>query len=229
MENNNNNNNEFVTVATKISRESAEILKAICKEKHLTLYDLMQMCCDTLIRYMDDRHQLTPAMETMIHCFESLNGWGKSFNLCDTDTKPEVGEATYFFTDAETYHHGVRAVHVYKPFMGEPVCTYNIQEIFERMFCLLLPQIYRRLRLAGVELDTNSVLETVEVLLQGQSDYEEDRVLGEIFSRAAQDDKGRDAVPSMKYKQHKSKSAYSKTFHPDVTLFDNTDINQKKE
>ena len=50
---------KFVVLATKVSRTAAEQLARIAKKKGMTIYELIQMVCDTLIRYMDDRHNLS--------------------------------------------------------------------------------------------------------------------------------------------------------------------------
>ena len=77
----------YVTVATKMRREAAEQLARIAKKKGMTIYELIQMVCDTLIRYMDDRHNLTEEMERAMSIFEHMAGWadacsGKSNNSC---------------------------------------------------------------------------------------------------------------------------------------------------
>lgn len=51
----------YITLATKVSRTAAEQLARIAKKKGMTIYELIQMVCDTLIRYMDDRHNQRPS------------------------------------------------------------------------------------------------------------------------------------------------------------------------
>ena len=53
------NQDKHVVVATKLSRPAAERLAKIAKHKGMTIYELIQMVCDTLIRYMDDRYNLS--------------------------------------------------------------------------------------------------------------------------------------------------------------------------
>ena len=61
---------EYVVLATKVSRITAEHLARIAKKKGMTIYELIQMVCDTLRRYMDDRHNLSEEMERAMSIFE---------------------------------------------------------------------------------------------------------------------------------------------------------------
>jgi predicted DNA-binding ribbon-helix-helix protein len=73
----------YQTVATKISNMAYERLNKIARKKGLTIYELIQMVCDTLIRYMDDRHNLSEEMERAMSIFEHLTGWADALNLAD--------------------------------------------------------------------------------------------------------------------------------------------------
>ena len=41
-------------INTKVTESAKKRLEAICKQYDFTLYDMLQMLCDCLIRYMDD-------------------------------------------------------------------------------------------------------------------------------------------------------------------------------
>lgn len=173
-------NKNYKNISTKVEEESWELFNRLCEMKGMTPYELVQMVIDTLVRYMDDRHQLSVEMETLINTFENLQGWKQSFNLCDPTAEPQISEATYYLTDTNG-QCGARAVMVSYPFMGQPISTYNVQTIAERMFCIVFPDLYRRLRHVGVTLDTNSVIETVERLVQDSIMKDDERTLATMF------------------------------------------------
>lgn len=58
-------------VATKLSTASADQLNRIAKSKGLTIYQLLQMVADTLIRYCDDQHNLSAEIEQAVSIFEA--------------------------------------------------------------------------------------------------------------------------------------------------------------
>ena len=96
-ENQNQYDERFVTLATKVSRLAAEQLARIAKHKDMTIYELIQMVCDTLIRYMDDRHNLSEEMERAMSIFEHMVGWADALNLADPTVQKEVSQAVYIF------------------------------------------------------------------------------------------------------------------------------------
>ena len=153
----------YKVVATKISSSCYERLNKIARKKGMSVYNLIQMVCDTLVRYMDDRHNLSPAMEQAMSIFEHMDGWKGAFNLADHSTAGMVAEATYFIGDERK--HGKRAVHVEKPFMGTWTQTVNIQQIVERTMELVLPERYRRLRMLAVDMDCMSILELLDKMI----------------------------------------------------------------
>ena len=181
MENNENENftqqtnDRYVTVATKMSRRAAERLARIARKKDMTIYELIQMVCDTLIRYMDDRHNLSAEMERVMSIFEHLDGWANAFNLADPTVNREVAQAVYILGDAgepdqpdKKRKYGFRAVMVSKPFCGCWDETNNVMTIFERIFNICLPELYMKLFRAKVVLECNSITEVINLLCDAE-------------------------------------------------------------
>lgn len=189
----------YQTVATKISNLAYERLNKIARKKGLSVYDLIQMVCDTLIRYMDDRHNLTPEMERAMSIFEHMIGWQGAFNLADPTVAPEVCEATYYLTaDGK---NGVRAVHVEKPFFGQWIETDNIQQILECTIELLMPQRYLRLCALQKELDCTSLLDLFDYLIDYHTHEQDVAALRHEFEDADRNEYGKKST-STAYKRH---------------------------
>lgn len=196
-------NNKYQVLGTKVSPESWHRLNALAKKKNMTIYELIQMVCDTLLRYMDDRHNLTPEMEKAMAVFEHMEGWSGAFNLADPAVQREVGEATYFLQDKEGKKHGVRAVHVTKPYFGERTETYNLQEIIEQTICMLTPERYMRLRRLAVEKDCESILELFDVLIDYHSDDSDTSEYRKQFEDCNRHEYGKPVEYGQRTKQHK--------------------------
>ena len=159
------NQDKHVVVATKLSRPAAEQLARIAKKKGMTIYELIQMVCDTLIRYMDDRHNLSEEMERAMSIFEHLTGWADALNLADPTVQKEVAQAVYIFQSApETPRKGFRAKMVSKPFMGIWEETSNVMDIFERIFNICMPELYMKLFRARIILGCERVSEVINLL-----------------------------------------------------------------
>ena len=179
----------MVPVGTKVSPEAYARLQSIAKERGMTVYDMLQMFCDVMIRYMDDRHNLSEHMNQMIVIFDGINSWDKSNTLLNLERTAKILEAFYVIggiksgTKSVTLE-GRRVMHVeggQNELFHDRTCTFNIQEIMEKFICILVPEVYKHLRRIGTELHTNSVLETMLKLAEWHSDNETAAELRRIF------------------------------------------------
>lgn len=158
---------KYKVINTKISPEAYDKIYRLARKVGMKPYEMLQMCVDTLVRYMDDRHNLSPEMERMMLVFEDTVGWSQALNLADPAAKATIAEATYYLTAKGKA--GARAVHVQRPFFGDWHETENIQLVLERTLELIAPELYRRLRSLCVVYETQSVLELLHHLVDAQT------------------------------------------------------------
>lgn len=197
-----NNDKNTVVINTKIQKVYLELLNRLCRMKGITPYQLLQNCVETLIKYMVKDHNLTPDIEQAMDIFEHCEGWKDAFNLCDPSTNPEVVFAAYFLQDTEG-KKGLRSVLVEKPYFGVWTQTENVNEIFERTFCTLLPGLYKRIRKTGSEMQTNTVIETITKLISMYGDDADAAIYREMFEDANRSEYGRKPVDSPYKRKHK--------------------------
>lgn len=217
------NNERFRVVATKVNAWVKAQLAKLCKKKGLTEYEMLQMMCDCLVRYMDDRHNLSPELEQAISIFEHMEGWKGQFNIADPTAQHEVCEAVYIMADKAGKRHGFRAMMVRKPYMGAPDATYNIVSIFERMTEVLLPEIYRKLRMLAVDMDCNSIVDLLHRMIDAQ-DIER---LNEEFRREFEDaNRAENGKPYVYGARTKRKKTYSPDTMPgqQTIMFSPSDV-----
>lgn len=193
----------FKVISTKIKSNIVTLLERICAKKGMSLYTLIQLYCDVTVRYMSDRHNLTPEMERIMTQFEHMEGWGEAFNLADFTTEPEVCSALYFIGDKRK--KGVRGVLVERPFFGKIEEDINIQSILERTINYLYPERYKRLRRVAVELGANSLLEMLDILIEDRLEERELKNYRDLFSDCERSDYGRKPVDHV-YKRKKRRS-----------------------
>ena len=180
---------KFVTVAGKVSTWCYGRLSRILRKRGLNIYQMIQNFCDSIVRNMDDRHNLTPESEKIMATFEHMIGWEDNFNLGDPNVKPEVSEATYYLTD-EDGKKGVRVMHVEKPFFGQWTQNFNIQQILERFMCLTFPQLYKRMRFIAVCRQCASIFELLTEIVAELEEEEKKKELLEDFEDANRGDWG---------------------------------------
>lgn len=163
-----NMDSKFRNVSTKVSTFVKIQIARLCKKKGLTEYEMLQMMCDCLVRYMDDQHNLSPELEQAMSIFEHMDGWKDAYNLADHTIDHEVQEAVYITADAEGKKHGFRASLIQKPFMGVWKQTNNVVAIYERMTEVLLPDVYRKLRILAATNDCNSIVDLLHLMIDAQ-------------------------------------------------------------
>lgn len=182
---------EFVVVSTKISRPCAAQLQCLAKSRGMSVYDLIQMSCDTLVRYMSSEHNLTAEMEKAMAIFEHMQGWSNAFNLADPTGTKQICEATYYLNDPTGKRHGCRAVHVTMPYFDDWQQSENIQTILEQTLNLLCFERYKRLRMLAQDMQCGSILELLDTLIDTHSKDSDLRELRESFEAANFSDAGR--------------------------------------
>ena len=222
----------FVTVATKLLRTAAEQLARIARKKGMTIYELIQMVCDTLIRYMDDRHNLSEEMERAMSIFEHMNGWADALNLADPTVQKEIAQAVYIFSEVETVDKkerkkGFRAVMVNKPWIGDWYETANVMDIFERVFNICMPELYMKLFRARIILGCDRVSEVINMLCDAQIIEHLNGEFRQEFEDASRMDNGKDYGygQKTKAKQHRTPDslAQDQRYQQTHIVFDDDD------
>lgn len=177
-----------IVINTKVTEWCHKRLTNICAKTGITLYNMLGMMCDTIVRYMDDKTNLSPAMERAMSIFEHMEGWKDSFNLADPGEEIEVQEAIYFIGNEQ--HVGERAVMVEKPFFGQWGQTVNVQKIFESVVCKMFPERYKKLRLLANQWGCNSQLDVLDRLLDNELQGMDNAAIREEFEDCDRSDYG---------------------------------------
>lgn len=186
------NKEKFKVIATKVSTFVKERIGRICKKRGLNEYDMLQMMCDCIVRYMDDRHNLTPEMERVMRIFEHLEGWKNAFNLADHTTESDICEA--FYVMSAKGKKGFRVIHVQRPWwdgVKEWKQSENIQMMLERFFEVLMPERYKRLRMLSAEKGMESQLDLLDYLIDSQLSDEYNAQYRQEFEDAARAENGK--------------------------------------
>lgn len=155
--------NKVEKLQTKVSPEAFGRLQAICNKYGYSIFQLLRMLCDCIIRFMDDKHNLDENLVRIIRMFENLPGWKTSICLAEGFGDMGIVEAVYIMRKPN--ENGYRLLMVERPMIdNDPEgwqCTYNIQRIFERLVEVTNPSLYRQLRSIAVELECESLYDLI--------------------------------------------------------------------
>lgn len=215
--------NEYKTmqVQTKVTPEVYARLKAIETKFGFSTFEALRNLIDVLIRFGDDKHNLSDDLVRCIRMFENLPGWNKSICLGDGLGEMEIVEAFYVLRTHKD-PHGCRLVHVERPMMNGDAngwqATYNIQQIMERFIEVINPSLYKHLRQLAVEMGTDSMFDLVSRLASLYKDNPDETELRLQFEQNDYE-RGNRVYQDTQYKRHHSHSMeYIET---QQSLFDN--------
>ena len=208
-------------VQTKVSAESYARLKSICKQYGITLYDLIQMFCDCIIRFMDSDHNLDENLLRIIRMFEGLPGWRLSMRLTDEmDENVEIVEAFYVIRHRKR-RGATRVVHVLRPMLDGDAegwtATYNIQTQLERFIELTNNSLYMHLRRLAVDLGTESMLDVLHTIANLYQENPDEKALRLEFENNDWHERGKKVTQDTIYSRRRS---HSMDYMETRTLFD---------
>ena len=238
---------DYIAISTKVSTDSYARLKAICEKYGFTMYDMLQMMCECLIRFMDEEHNIQEPMMKVIRLFENLPAWktalritepfimtrkkevtrGSVKKVIEEDTSVEVVEA--FYVIRRKGKTGSRLVHVVRPTMENDaegwLCNYNTAQQLERFMELTNESLYKHLRCLSTDLGTVSLLDTIHTIANL---YRENPDEGELRLQFESNDwvKGAQAHRDTAFKRRNSHSMAYIEKKDMGSLFDSQDTNE---
>lgn len=163
-ENIENNQKQMMQLQTKVTPEVYARLKAIEEKFGFSTFEALRNLVDVLIRFGDDRHNLSNDLTRCIRMFENLPGWSKSICLGDGLAEMEIVEAFYVLRTHKD-PQGCRLVWVERPMMNGDAygwsATYNVQRMLERFIEVINPSLYKYLRQLAVEMNTESMFDLI--------------------------------------------------------------------
>lgn len=158
----------YKPVGTKVKPEIKERFGRLCRARGTTEYNALQLMVELLVLHMDDMHDITPEMSQVISVFEDKPAWEKTFNIADPNLGKEVAEAVYFTRDPKGEVPGTRASLVRRTPHRHWEHTDNVVGIFERVVELLLPDLYRKLRLIAVDAGCKNLVWLLRKMVERQ-------------------------------------------------------------
>ena len=212
---------KFKVVATKVSAFVKDRIGRICRKRGINEYEMLQQMCDCIVRYMDDRHNLTPEMERVMSIFEHLEGWRNAFNLADHTAERDICEAFYILKAKGK--KGYRVVHVQRPWwdgVQKWSQTENIQQMMERFFEVMMPERYQRLRILAAEKGMTSQLDLLDYMIDSHLADEVNGQYRHEFEDAARADNGKPLAYGERTKRVK---------HQSVDMFEQLEAQKSEE
>ena len=210
-------NNDYKTISTKVTPDSHEMLERICAKRNVSIYNLLGMCIDTIIRYMDDRHNLSAEMQSVIRLFDESCLSERCLYIGDPGASMAATDAIYLVGSHN--RSGSKAVLVESDAFGGRTEDWNATHIFDKVLNVCCPSLYKRLRLKALAMNLQSAFSVIDTILS-QSDIEDDlATLRSEFEDCRRTDFGqKETDPVVKSRRNRQKLYVDSRFAK--TLFD---------
>ena len=184
--------NKYKNIGTKVNIFTYEMLQRIAADKKMSVYEIMQIIADIIVRYMSGQYPVTDEMRRIITIFDDMEIWKSGrMNISDHNVEAAIASAVYLLQDKDRKKEGQCAVMVEKEPDGKCGQTMNVQYIFERIVEVLLPAVYRKLRRLAVDMECMSLTDLVNIL----ADSHVDSIAGEVRLEFSDDARCENGLP----------------------------------
>ena len=165
-----------VTLSVKIPIWMADQLNAIARTrgKDVNANHLLALCLQFLIETAKHNGPVAPEFKTLLNMLKMDASWNKAFNFSKTDAVYDVAQCILILQqhDGKQPRKGFGLMMIDKPFMGDATYTTCVDDILERVAEVSMAGLYKQLRQAGIQLESQSLRETLTVLCDAQNiDY----------------------------------------------------------
>ena len=166
----------YVNVSTKVPVHIAALLNLIAKAKGVETYELLQLAIQAIITAAKAETDLSPTMKLLMSMIDIDGNWQRAFNLCSPTARYDIAQMILVLQqhDGEEgekgkARNGFGLVMIDKPYMTEePKQTLCVDDILERVAEVSMKGLYKKLRQIGVELESNSLRETLVLMCDAQ-------------------------------------------------------------
>ena len=165
-ENQKNKEDGWVMLNTKVPPHIGQLFDLLANQRGMKSYELLQLLVNGFISAAKHDGPLTPELRLLIDSLKLDVAFNKAFSFANPTAQNEIAQLVLILQQPERKGFGLMMID--RPFMGEATVTYCIDHIIERISEVGMGDIYKDLRQVGVELETNSVRETLVLMCDAQ-------------------------------------------------------------
>lgn len=161
-----------VTLSVKIPVWMADQLNAIAKTRgdNINANHLLALCLNFIVESAKHNGPIAPEFQTLLNMLKMDGSWNNAFNFSSTAAQMDIAQCILVLQqhDGKQPRNGFGMMMIDKPFMGSSTYTTCVDDILERVAEVSMPGLYRQLRHIGINLDSQSLRETLTLLCDAQ-------------------------------------------------------------
>jgi len=161
-----------VTLSVKIPIWMADQLNAIAKTRgdNINANHLLALCLQFIVESAKHNGPIAPEFQTLLNMLKMDAAWCNAFNFSKVDAQMDVAQCILVLQqhDGKQPRKGFGLMMIDKPFLGNATYTTCVDDILERVAEVSMPGLYKQLRQIGIDLDSQSLRETLTLLCDSQ-------------------------------------------------------------
>ena len=161
-----------VTLSVKIPIWMADQLNAIARTRgeNVNANHLLALCLQFIVESAKHNGPIAPEFQTLLNMLKMDAAWCNAFNFSKVDAQMDVAQCILVLQqhDGKQPRKGLGLMMIDKPFMGDSTYTTCVDDILERVAEVSMPGLYKQLRQIGIDLDSQSLRETLTLLCDSQ-------------------------------------------------------------
>ena len=166
-------NEGTVTLSVKIPIWMADQLNAIAKTRggDVNANHLLALCLQFIVESAKHQGPIAPEFQVLLNMLKLDASWNNAFNFSNTAAQMDVAQVILILQqhDSKKPRKGFGLMMIDKPFMGEATYTTCVDDILERVAEVSMRGLYKMLRQIGIELDSQSLRETLTIMCDAQT------------------------------------------------------------
>ena len=165
-ENQKNKEDGWVMLNTKVPPHIGQLFDLLAEQRGMSSYELLQLLVNGFITAAKHDGPVTPELRLLLDSLKLDVAFNKAFSFANPTAQNEIAQLVLILQQPGRKGFGLMMID--RPFMGDAHTTYCVDSIIERVSEVGMGDIYKELRQVGVELDTNSVRETLCLMCDAQ-------------------------------------------------------------
>ena len=160
------------TLSVKIPKWMSDTLNMIAKGMgdDVTANHILALCLQCFVEAAKCNGPMPIWLRMICDMLKIDTSWHKAFNFASTECQMDVAQVILILqqNNGKEPRKGFGLAMIDKPFMGEAKVTYCVDDILERVTEVSMKGLYKQLRQIGVQLDSQSLRETLTVMCDAQ-------------------------------------------------------------
>ena len=172
IENQINNEDGFELVQTKVPQHIKQLLDILAKQRSMSTYELLQLLINAFITAAKANGPLSPQMKTLIEMLQTDTSWKGAFSFTGLSGSTDIEQVILIMRQRDQAGRakpGFGIAMIDHPCCGGTTMTLCVDDILERVVEVSMKGLYRQLRQIGVNLESNSIRETLTMLCDAKA------------------------------------------------------------